>query len=126
MPDVAPVPGQAPAAPFGQSGGATTPSPNLGYEAAGLQKLGSIVKSLEDLIPMFGAVTEAGQAVMDCIKKLVKFVPPGSVTPASEKNMLEQAFMKNVANNAQVQSLRAAAQPPGGAPAPPAAMPKVA
>lgn len=124
MPDAMPVPGQAPA-PFGQTG-ATSPSPNLGYEAAGLQKLGSIVKALEDLIPMFGATTEAGQAVMDTLKKLVKFVPPGSVTPASEKNMLEQAMMKNIANNAQVQSLRQAQMPPGAAAPQPPMMPKVA
>lgn len=122
MPVPMPTPGQPQAAPFGQTG-ATTPTPNLGYEAAGLQKLGSIVKALEDLIPLFGVTTEAGQAVMDTLKKLVKFVPPGSVTPASEKNMIEQAMMKNVANNAQVMSLRNAQQPPGGMAPPPPAMP---
>lgn len=119
-------------APFGTSG-ATTPTPNLGYEAAGLQKLGSVVKQLEDLIPLFGVTTEAGQAVMDTLKKLVKFVPPGSVTPAGEKNQIEQMMMKNVANNQQVQALRqsqmgggAPGGPPGGGMAPPPAMPKVA
>jgi len=121
------MPGQAPQAPFGQTG-ATTPTPNMGYEAAGLQKLGSIVKQLEDLIPEFGVTTEAGQAVMDTLKKLVKFVPPGSVTPASEKNMIEQRLMKNVQNNQQVQALRQ--QMPGAAPGqmPPAppAMPRAA
>lgn len=111
-------------APFGQTG-ATSPTPNLGYEAAGLQKLGSIVKQLEDLIPEFGVTTEAGQAVMDTLKKLVKFVPPGSVTPAAEKNMIEQRMMKNVQNNQQIQALRQA-QTQGQMPAPPPAMPKVA
>ena len=118
-----PVPGQQ-QAPFGQTG-ATSPSPNLGYEAAALQKLGVVVKQLEDLIPMFGVTTEAGVAVMDTLKKLVKFVPPGSVTPASEKNMLEQAMMRNVANNAQVQALRQS-QTQGQMAPPPPAMPKVA
>lgn len=118
-------------APFGTSG-TTSPTPNLGYEAAGLQKLGSIVKQLEDLIPLFGVTTEAGQAVMDTLKKLVKFVPPGSVTPAAEKNQIEQMMMKNVANNQQVQALRQAQMggggaggPPGGGAAPPPAMPKM-
>lgn len=117
--------GAAPqSAPFGTSN-ATTPSPNLGYEAAGLQKLGSIVKQLEDLIPLFGVTTEAGQAVMDTLKKLVKFVPPGSVTPASERNNIEQRMMTNTANNQQIQALRQA-MTQGQSPAPPPAMPKVA
>lgn len=125
MPLGAPAPGQAATPPFGQTG-ATSPTPNLGYEAAGLQKLGAIVKQLEDLIPLFGATTEAGMAVMDTLKKLVKFVPPGSVTPAAEKNMLEQAMMKNIQNNQQVQAIRGAQMPPGAMAPPPPAMPKVA
>lgn len=126
------APGGAPAAPapFGGTGGATAPTANLGYEAAGLQKLGSIVKQLEDLIPMFGSHTEAGAAVLDTLKKLVKFVPPGSITPASEKNQIEQMMMKNVANNQQVQALKQAqmggAAGPGGNLPPPSPMPQVA
>lgn len=124
MAELGQPPGQPQQAPFGQTG-ATSPTPNLGYEAAGLQKLGSIVKQLEDLIPMFGVTTEAGQAVMDTLKKLVKFVPPGSVTPAAEKNMIEQRMMKNVQNNQQVQAMRQA-QTQGQMAPPPPPMPRVA
>lgn len=131
MPDLAPgaSPGGAPPqqAPFGTSG-ATTPTPNLGYEAAALQRLGSVVKQLEDLIPLAGVTTELGIAVLDTLKKLVKFVPPGSITPAAEKNQIEQMMMKNVANNQQVQALRQSQMSgmPGAGAASPPPMPKVA
>lgn len=123
MADAPPIPGQQ-QAPFGQSN-ATSPSPNLGYEAAGLQKLGSIIKQLEQVIPLLGATTDGGKAALDALNKLVKFVPPGSVSPASDRNNLEQALMTNVQNNAQVQALRARGTQ-GMEPPPPPAMPKVA
>lgn len=127
MPDMASAaggPGAAPqSAPFGTPN-ATGPSPNLGYEAAGLQRLGSIVKQLEELIPLLGATNDAGKACLDALNKLVKFVPPGSVTPASERNQIEQMMMRNTQNNQQMQALRAA--PMGQPAAAPPQMPKVA
>lgn len=110
-------------APFGTSA-ATGPSPNLGYEAAGLQKLGSIIKQLEQLIPLLGATTDPGKAALDALNKLVKFVPPGSVTPASERNNIESMLQQNVQNNQQVQALRQQrmGEMPGKPPAPPRMM----
>lgn len=101
--------------PFGAPG-ATGPSPNLGYEAAGLQKLGLVVRQLEQLIPLLGATTDPGKAVLDALKNLVKWVPAGSVTPAAERNNIEQMMMQNTANNQQVQALRSAGMQGGGAP----------
>ena len=60
MPTPAPAaPGgqpQPPQPPFGATP-ATGATPNKGYEAAGLQKLGVVVKQLEGLLPEVGAVS---------------------------------------------------------------------
>jgi hypothetical protein len=92
--------------PFGSTP-AVGPTPNRGYEAAGLQRLGAVVKQLEELIPLFGAGTEPGKAVLEALTKLVKLVPPGSVNPASQKNNIEQMAMRNTRDNAQMQALQA-------------------
>ncbi len=93
----------------------TGPTPNAGYKAAGLQKLGSALKQLETLVPLFGATSEEGQAVMKALSSLGKFVPPGSVSPASDSANMQQAQMKAVAGNQQMQALKAQ-QAGGGAP----------
>lgn len=101
----------------------TGPTPNAGYKAAGLQKLGSALKQLEQLVPLFGATSEEGQAVMKALSSLGKFVPPGSVTPASDSANMAQAQMKATQMNQQMQALKAggggAGGPPGGGAQPP-------
>lgn len=108
---------QPPQAPMGVSS-ATGPTPNKGYEAAGLQQLGMIVKQLERVIPLLGASSEPGSAALKALNSLAKHVPSGSVTPASEKNMAEQTMMKATQNNQQMQALKqqGAGGAPGGAP----------
>ena len=101
---------------------ATGPTPNKGYEAAAAQRLGLVIKQLEDLIPLAGATTDIGKACLDALNKLVKYVPAGSVSPASAKNNIEQMAMKNAQQNQQMQALK---QQQGGA-QPPAQMPKAA
>ena len=91
--------------PFGATN-ATGPTPNRGYEAAGLQRLGSVVKQLEELIPMLGSASEPGREVLKALNILVKLVPSGSVTPASERANIENMAMKNVQQNQQMQALR--------------------
>ena len=68
---------------------------------------------------MVGATSEFGMVLMDMIKKGSKFVPTGSVTPAAEKNQIDNMAMKNQANNAQMQALMAAKQQGGGQAQPP-------
>jgi len=117
MPIPAPAAGQPAQPPFGSTP-ATGSTPNKGYEAAGLQELGVIVKHLEAILPKVGASSEVGKAVLESLNKLVKFVPAGSVTPAAQKNSIE-AMQRNAAqNNAQMQSLQAMRQGggQGGAP----------
>lgn len=79
-----------------------------------MQKLGVVLQGLQDLVPLVGASSDVGQAVLDALKKLAKFVPPGSVTPAAQRNQLEQTAMKQGQNNQQMQQLKAM-QGAGGA-----------
>ena len=118
MPIPAPAaPGGQPAQPpFGQTP-ATGATPNKGYEAAGLQKLGVVVKQLEGLIAELGATSEPGQAVLKALNSLVKFVPAGSVTPAAQKNSIEAQQRSMAQNNQQMMALKQRlAQGGGGAP----------
>ena len=98
---------------------ATGPTPNKGFEAAGLQRLGLVIKQLEQLVPMAGTTSELGKDVLDALRKLSKHVPSGSVTPAAEKNMLQQTMMRNTQGNQQMQALKQAQA--GGAEQPKAA-----
>jgi hypothetical protein len=100
-----PSPAASPAAPpFGQSG-ASQPTPNRGYEAAGLQRLGLVVKQLQEVLPQVGAGSDAGQAVLKALTSLSKFVPPGSVTPAGERQQLERMAQAQQQGNQQMQML---------------------
>ena len=123
MPTPAPAaPGGQPAQPpFGQTP-ATGATPNKGYEAAGLQELGVIVKQMEKILPQVGASSDVGKAVLDCLNKLVKFVPAGSVTPAAQKNSIEAQQRAMAQNNQQAQAVQAMrqkqGQPQGGQPLP--------
>ena len=107
MPEANPsAPGAAPkAAPFGQSP-VTGPTPNKGFEAAALKRMGLVVRQLEELLPLAGAGSDVGKDVLKALNILVKHVPSGSVTPADEKAQLERMSMANTQNNAQMQALR--------------------
>src|ERR1700722_1839960 len=111
MPIPAPAPGAAPPGgqpaqpPFGQTP-ATGATPNKGYEAAGLQELGVIVKQMEKILPQLGASSEPGQAVLKALNSLVKFVPAGSVTPAAQKNSIEAQQRNMAQNNQQMMALK--------------------
>ena len=104
-PGAAPPGGQPQQPPFGQTP-ATGATPNKGYEAAGMQKLGVVVKQLEGLIAELGATSEPGQAVLKALNSLVKFVPAGSVTPAAQKNSIEAQQRNMQQNNQQMMALK--------------------
>ena len=102
-------------APMGVSS-ATGPTPNAGAEAGGMQILGVAMKQLTNALPMLGASSEAGQMVLDFLKKLGKLMPDGSVTPAAEKNVMEQQMLKAAQQAQMIQQIRAqqAQQAQGG------------
>lgn len=129
MPEGTPgqVPGQPqqPQAPFGSTP-AVAPTANRGHEAAGLQKLGAALQNLTDALPLLGASSETGQALLDMIKKLAKFVPPGTMTPAANRNQLEATAQKQGQNNQQMQALKAMQMKGGGGQPQPDAQPQPA
>ena len=87
-----------------------------------MQKISMVVKLLGDALGQAGATSELGQEILKVLPKLSKLVAPGSSTPASEKNVMEQTAMKNAQQNQQMQMLRqqqAKAAQGGGQPAQP-------
>ncbi len=126
MPQTAPAAPQQQQPPFGTSG-ATAPTPNKGYEAAAAQRLGLVIKQLEELVSLAGATSEVGQAALKMLNIGVKLVPAGSVSPAASKNNIEQMAMRNQQQNQQMQQLKQQGQQ-GQQPAqqPPQQMPQAA
>lgn len=93
---------------------ATGPTPNKGYEAAAVQRLGVLINGLTDMFKMVGPGSEIGKDILKIINIAAKHVPPGTVSPAGEKNQLEQMAMKNAQNGQQMAAMKP--QAPGGAP----------
>jgi len=100
---------------------ATGPTPNKGFEAAGLQRLGLVVKQLEQLVPMFGSGSEPGKAVLEALNKLAKHVPSGAVTPGAERTNIDRMSMQNAQNNQAMQQMRKQQAGGGQGAAPPGA-----
>ncbi|MFA5897707.1 MAG: hypothetical protein WC829_01210 [Hyphomicrobium sp.] len=106
MPETTPTAApQQQQAPFGASP-ATGPTPNKGFEAAAAQRLGIVIKQLEELVSLAGATSEVGQAALKMLNIGVKLVPAGAVSPASQKNNIEQMAQKNAQQNMQMQALK--------------------
>lgn len=90
-----------------------------------MKMAGMGLKVLEMVVPLAGSSSELGKAVMDAIKKIGAFVPPGAVTPADMQNMMQQLMLRQKQFGQNVQAMRQqGAQPPNPAqpaPAQPAA-----
>lgn len=69
---------------------------------------------LEDILATSGSSSEVGKVALECLNKVVKLVPAGSVSPAAQKNNLDQMQMKNAQSNQAMQQLRQQSQPQGG------------
>jgi hypothetical protein len=94
---------------------------------AGKQKVAMAVKVLQDALPMYGASSEEGQVLLDCLRKLGKMAQPGDVNQSGQQNQLMQMMLK-AAQAGQAQKQMAAPQAGGGAPggAPPTPAPAAA
>ena len=88
-----------------------------------MKKLGLIVDMAGEVLPLVGAASDAGQALVKAIGSLAKFVPPGSVSPADKEQMLKQMLIKNQQNTQMVSQLQQQQQKPA---APADGMPKAA
>ena len=93
---------------------ASQPTPNRGFEAAGLQRLGLLLQQAGEIAPMLGVGSEAYNMLQDFIKKTSKLVPPGSVTPAAQKQMIERMQQGQTQNNQQMQALQQQRMAQGG------------
>jgi len=93
-----------------------------------MQRVGVVLNALTEALPMAGATSDLGKAIMDAIKSLAKVVPPGSVSPQSQKNTIDQMQTKNVQNQAMMAQMKqgGAAQGAGGAPGGGGGMPMAA
>ncbi len=110
-------------APFGASQ-ATGPTPNKGFEAAAAQRLGLIIKQLEEIVSTAGAASDIGKDALKMLNIAVKHVPAGAVTPAAAKNNIDQMAMKNTQNMQQMAQMKqqgAQGAAPGAAQMPKAA-----
>jgi ArsR family metal-binding transcriptional regulator len=75
-----------------------------------MQKLGVILKQMEGILPEVGASSDAGKVLLDCMSKIAKFVPSGSVTPAAQKNSIEAQQRQQAQGNQQMQAIAAMRQ----------------
>lgn len=115
------APGAPQQPPFGQTP-VTGPTPNKGFEAAALKRVGLVVKQLTETLQLAGATSDVGKDILKAINMLVKHVPSGAVTPADEKASLERMQMQNTQNGQMQQQMKqGAAQGAGGQGAPPQA-----
>ena len=120
-----PSPTNAPS-PTGQppvgSSPATGPVPNKGLEAAGMARLGMVVRLLESIVPQLGAGTEAGKDVLKALTSLSKHIPPGAVSPGVEQTSLMKLMQDQRQQQPQIAAMRAAMaggqQNPGAGAAP--------
>jgi len=98
-------PGGQKAAPFGTSP-ATQQTPNRGQEAKAMQMLAHAAKVLDQAYALAGGASELGQKLHKIVGDVNKLIVPGSGTPASERNAMEEMQMKNAQQNQMMQQLR--------------------
>lgn len=119
MPQLAP-PAPKPQQPAGAGGApmgstsATTPTPNRGGEAAAMQVLGSVAQLLTHALSQAGATSELGSKILDLLTKVSKLSPPGSSSPAGQKNVMDQAQLRNAQQNQMAQQMRQRMMQGGG------------
>jgi len=88
-------------------------------EAAAGQKLGLVLNLLVMMVPQVGVNSPLGKDLIDTIQKLGKHVPPGSVSPASQNNDIQNLQMRNAQQNQQMQAMRQRQMQGGGGGGPP-------
>lgn len=91
--------------PFGSSP-ITGATPNRGLEAAALQKVGLLATAASQIISEVGATSEIGRELSTILSKLLKLVPPGTVSNASERDQLQKMLYGNTQRGMQMQQLK--------------------
>jgi len=98
-------PGAGAGAPMGSTG-ATTPTPNRGGEAAAMQIVAKVGELLTHALTQAGATSEMGGKILDLLKTINKMAPPGSASPAGQKNVMDQAQLRQAQQNQMAQQMR--------------------
>lgn len=93
------------------------PTPNRGLQANATAMVSVALRQLEKAIPMAGAETELGKALMKAVSALAKHAPAGSGSPGVEQS----AMGKMMAEQKQEQPLLQLMRQQGGGGAPPTA-----
>jgi hypothetical protein len=87
---------------------------------AGKQKLSMALKALEGALPLFGASSDAGQAILKAMQTLGKIAQPGDVSQAGEMNQLQKMLLQSAQSGQQQKAIQQqGAGAPGGAPGAP-------
>ena len=80
------------------------------------------LKFLQDALPLYGAASEEGQAILKALTSLGKMAQPGDVSQQGQMNELQKRMLAQIQAGQQQKQL---SQPPqggaGGAPPPQAA-----
>ena len=96
----------------------TMPLQQKGQEAAALAQLGVVIRQLEQLLPMLGMASEAGQAVHAALKNLSRHVPAGTVSPGLQQTVMQRLMEAAKQQGPQISAMRGAGGPPQSPPAP--------
>lgn len=83
---------------------------------AGKQKLAIALKALEDALPLFGASSDGGQAILKAMQSLGKIAHPGDVSPTGEGNQLQKMLMRVAQGAQQQKQIQQGGGTPGAAP----------
>jgi hypothetical protein len=79
-----------------------------------MQVLSSVAQLLTHALTQAGATSELGGKILDLLTKVSKMAPPGSSSPAGQKNVMDQAQMRNAQQNQMAQMMRQRMMQGGG------------
>lgn len=74
------------------------------------------LKLLGDTLQLYGASSEEGQEILDCMKKLGKLAQPGDVSQSGQMNALQKMMLQAAQQQKTQQGLAKPPPPAGGAP----------
>ena len=79
-----------------------------------MQVMGNVAQLLTHALTQAGATSELGGKILDLLQKVNKIAPPGSSSPAGQKNVMDQAQLRNAQQNQMAQQMRQRMMQGGG------------
>lgn len=99
-------------------GPATSPQPNMGNQAAAMNKVQNALTMLEQALPEIPMGSELHHEILKITTQLSKKLQPGTGSPGLQMQELLQ-MARNQSQSAPMQALARMQQPPGSPPAMP-------